>query len=201
MALPTRAAGTRPVARRVQKAIDKREAFAKDRERSPPGRLNRFISGHDYGDGRPHTARDEPSHSSTSCSGRAESGPIPDGQAKGTAIVAPGTVFSPEVAEAVNLFAWQGKTFDGPHGVLRNRISVLGLNAIVAEVYKGPSLARQKECIVLDYSKTSTVAEWIRDEIRLLEPGTYLGEVYWEQEAGAPFRAAVRLIRSGEQRR
>ena len=109
---------------------------------------------------------------------KSAAGPIPDGAAKGTAIIAPGTVFSPAIAQAINFFAWQGKTFDGPHGVLRNRISVLGLNAIVAEVYKGPSWYDQKECIVLDYSKTSLVAQWIRDEIRLIEPGTYLGKVY-----------------------
>jgi hypothetical protein len=108
-------------------------------------------------------------------------GPIPDGPTEGTAIIAPGTVFSPSIAAAINLFVWQGKTFDAAHGVLRNRISALGLNAIVAEVYKGPSWLDQKECIVIDYSKTSTVAHWIRDEIRLIEPGTYLGEVYWEK--------------------
>ena len=110
---------------------------------------------------------------------RAESGPIPDGPAKGTAIVAPGTPFTAELAEAVSLFAWQGKTFDGPHGVLRNRILALGVNAIVAEVYKGPSLFDGKDCIVLDYSKTSLIAKWIRDEIRLIAPNFYLGRVYW----------------------
>ena len=113
---------------------------------------------------------------------KAESGPIPDGQAKGTAIVAPGTTFTPEVAAAVSVFVWQGKTFDGPHGVLRNRITVLGVNAIVAEVYKGPSLLDGKECIVLDYSKTSLVAKWIRDEIRLVAPNLYLGRVYWSNK-------------------
>ena len=120
-------------------------------------------------------------------------GPIPDGAAKGTAIIAPGTVFSPAIAQAINFFAWQGKTFDGPHGVLRNRISVLGLNAIVAEVYKGPSWYDQKECIVLDYSKTSTVAGWIRDEIRQLEPGTYLGKVYGGKKPLIQLRASVRV--------
>src|SRR6185436_13736242 len=107
---------------------------------------------------------------------------IPDGQAKGTAIIAPGTVFTPELAEVVSLFVWQGKTFDGPHGVLRNRILPLGLNAIVAEVYKGPSLLDKKECVVLDYSKTSLVAKWIRDEIRLIAPKLYLGRVYWSNK-------------------
>jgi hypothetical protein len=109
---------------------------------------------------------------------RAEPGPIPDGPATGTAIIAPGTVFTPEIAAAINLFAWQGKNFDAKHGVLRNRITALGLNAIVAEVYKGPSWLDQKECIILDYSKTSLLAQWIRDEIRQIEPGTYLGKVY-----------------------
>jgi hypothetical protein len=111
-----------------------------------------------------------------------ESGPIPDGAAKGTAIIAPGTVFTPDLAEVVTLFVWQGKTFDGPHGVLRNRISTLGINAIVAEVYKTPSLFDGKECIVLDYSKTSLVAQWIRDEIRQIAPKMYLGKVYWEKK-------------------
>ena len=53
---------------------------------------------------------------------KSDPGPIPNGAAEGTAIIAPGTTFSPEIAKFVNLFAWQGKTFDGPHGVLRNRI-------------------------------------------------------------------------------
>jgi hypothetical protein len=108
-------------------------------------------------------------------------GDIPDGQAKGTAIIAPGTKFSPEIAELVSVFAWQGKTFDGKGGVLTNRILPLGLNAIVAEVYKDKSWLDGKECIVLDYSKTSLLAHWIRDEIRLVAPNFYLGKVYWEK--------------------
>jgi hypothetical protein len=106
-------------------------------------------------------------------------GPIPDGPAQGTAIIAPGTVFSPAIAEAINVFAWQGKTFDAKHGVLRNKVSALGLNAIVAEVYKGPSWLDEKDCIILDYSKTSMVAQWIRDEIRQIDSALYLGKVYW----------------------
>ena len=113
---------------------------------------------------------------------KSDPGPIPNGAAEGTAIIAPGTNFSHDIAKFVNLFAWQGKTIDGPHGVLRNRILPIGLNAIVAEVYKGPSWLDGKECIVLDYSKTSLVAQWIRDEIRQIGPGVYLGKVYWEKK-------------------
>jgi len=113
---------------------------------------------------------------------KSPAGPIPDGPAKGTAIIAPDTVYSKEIAELINLFAWQGKTFDAQRGVLTNKISILGFNAIVAEVYKGQSWLDQRECIVLDYSKTSTVAHWIRDEIRQIGPGFYLGVVYWAQK-------------------
>jgi len=109
-------------------------------------------------------------------------GDIPDGPAKGTAIIASGTNYSPEIAEFINLFVWQGKTFDAQKGVLRNRILVIGLSAIIAKVYKGSSWLDQKECIVLDYSETSLVAHWIRDEIRLIGPGFYLGRVYWAKK-------------------
>jgi len=109
-------------------------------------------------------------------------GEIPNGPAKGTAIIANGTQFSIEIAEFVNLFVWEGKTFDANKGVLRNRILGIGLNAIVAKVYKAPSWFDNKECIVLDYSETSMVAHWIRDEIRLITPNFYLGRVYWKQK-------------------
>jgi len=35
-----------------------------------------------------------------------------------------------------------------------------------------------KPCIVLDYSKTSIVAHLVRDEIREIAPGVYLGLVF-----------------------
>src|SRR6202521_3461461 len=109
------------------------------------------------------------------------SGDIPNGEAEGTAIIAPATTFSQEIASLINIFAWQGKTFDAAHGTLTNRISAFGVNAIVAQVYKAASWFDNKECIVLDYSKTSIAAEHIRDEIRQIGPGSYLGIVYWDK--------------------
>jgi len=108
-------------------------------------------------------------------------GPIPDGQAEGTAIIAPGTSFSDEIAKAINIFAWQGKVFDSKAGLLRNRVTLLGINAIVARVYVDKSWLDGKDCIVLDYSDTSLVAQWIRDEIREVQKGLYLGKVYWNK--------------------
>lgn len=115
--------------------------------------------------------------------GRSPSGPIPNGPAEGTAIIAPGTAFSPEIAAIINIFAWKGKEFDAEHGTLTNRLLAFGLNAIVAQVYPGPSWFDGKPCIVLDYAKTSLVAHWIRDEIRLVAPSLYLGRVYWDRRA------------------
>lgn len=109
-------------------------------------------------------------------------GDIPNGEARGTAIIAPGTTYSDEVASLVKHFGWQGKVFDAAKGVLKNRILLTGIEAIAAKVYKAPSWLDGNECIVLDYSDTSLVARWIRDEIRLIQPGMYLGKVYWGKD-------------------
>jgi hypothetical protein len=106
-------------------------------------------------------------------------GEIPSGEGKGTAIIAPGTTYSAPIAQLINYFAWQGKIFDAEKGVLKNLILPFGLSAVIAKVYKGASWLDGKDCIVLDYSETSLVAHRIRDEIRLIQPKTYLGKVYW----------------------
>lgn len=109
-------------------------------------------------------------------------GEIPNGAAKGTAIIAPGTTYSAFIADVVEHFGWQGKVFDAKKGLLKNRILAFGLEAIIAKVYKGQSWLDDKECIVLDYSDTSVVASRIRDEIRLISPRFYLGKVYWNKD-------------------
>ena len=106
-------------------------------------------------------------------------GDIPDGSAHGTAIIAPGTRYSESIADIINHFGWQGKVFDAQKGVLKNKVLAFGFEAIIARVYKDKSWLDGEECIVLDYSETSLVAHWIRDEIRLISPGFYLGKVYW----------------------
>lgn len=105
-------------------------------------------------------------------------GDIPNGEGQGTAIIAPGTPYSADIAALINHFGWQGKVFDAARGLLINRVLAFGLNAIIAKVYKAPSWLDGKECIVLDYSETSLVANRVRDEIRLIAPDSYLGVVY-----------------------
>ncbi len=113
---------------------------------------------------------------------RSEAGDILDGQAAGTAIIAPSTKYTENIAAVINRFGWQGKVFDAKKGLLKNRILAFGIEAIVARVYKGPSWLDGKECIVLDYSETSMLAHYVRDEIRLIGPGFYLGKVYWGKD-------------------
>ena len=113
--------------------------------------------------------------------GSIPAGDIPDGDSQGTAIIAPGTIYSPEIAEVVNHFGWQGKVFDAKDGVLVNKLLIFGLKAVIASVYKGPSWVDGKECIVLDYSKTSLLAHRIRDEIRNIGPRLYMGPVFWDK--------------------
>src|ERR1700757_897353 len=109
-------------------------------------------------------------------------GDIPSGEAKGTAIVAPGTTYTEDIANFIRDFAWQGKVFDPSNGVLRNKILPFGLNAIIAKVYKGSSWMDNKDCIVLDYSQTSLLAHEVRDEIREVAPHIYLGKVYLDKK-------------------
>lgn len=113
---------------------------------------------------------------------QSQPGDIPNGEAQGTAIIAEGTPFSPVIAQIINIFGWQGKTFDAVSGRLVNRLTFFGLSAIVAKDTVAPSWFDGNDCIVLDYSETSLVAHWVRDEIRLLQPGLYLGIVYRQRQ-------------------
>lgn len=111
--------------------------------------------------------------------GGAPAGEIPIGRGSGTALIAPGTRFGRAMATVARLLYWQGKEFDPSTRTLRNLITPFGVRAITASVYEDRSWHDGEPCIVLDYSKTSKVAHWVRDEIRQVEPGVYLGLVYW----------------------
>jgi len=113
---------------------------------------------------------------------KSPAGEIPKGEGEGTAIIKPGSDISDDIARFIHLFTWKGKVFDPVTGTLKNKILPLGHKAIIAKVYKSESWFDKKPCIVLDYSKTSLIAKWIRDEIREVAPGIYLGIVYWGEK-------------------
>ena len=118
-------------------------------------------------------------------------GPIPNGDAKGTAILDPGGRFARDIADVAHNL-WQGKTFNAQTKTLRNRITPFGLSAIEADVYEGPSLMDGKPCIVIDYSKSSKVAQSIRDEIRLIGADQYLGRIYSDGNYAGYFLLQIR---------
>jgi hypothetical protein len=114
-------------------------------------------------------------------------GELPDGDADGIVLVAPGSEVSGIASKIIHLAAWRGKVFRRAKGDLKNKILPLGIKAVRAKVYKEPSWFDGKETIVLDYSKTSFVARKVRDEIREVSPGVYLGLVFWERDKIALF--------------
>jgi len=114
-------------------------------------------------------------------------GELPDGDADGIVLVAPGSEVSGIASKIIHLAAWRGKVFRRAKGDLKNKILPLGIKAVRAKVYKEPSWFDGKETIVLDYSKTSFLARKVRDEIREVAPGVYLGLVFWERDKIALF--------------
>ena len=110
--------------------------------------------------------------------GTSAAGAVPDGFGAGTALVFPGTPYTAVTALLIRALVWQGKIFYRDHGILTNCITPMRLPAVVAFVYEDASLFDGKPCIVLDYSRTSIAARCIRDELRLVGPGLYLGRAY-----------------------
>ena len=105
-------------------------------------------------------------------------GDVPRGTGDGVALLPLGPVPTRVAAAVIRALIWKGKVFDPRYDGLRNRMTPFGLRLIRAKVYKNPSWVDGEECIVLDYSRTSLVAHWIRDEIREVAGRTYLGQVF-----------------------
>jgi hypothetical protein len=121
---------------------------------------------------------------------RCNSGPIPAGDSKGTALIWTDTWLARPIAWMVRSIFWKGKIFDGTNDTLVNKITPIGIHAIEARVYKGESWLDGKESIILDYSRTSFIAWFVRDEIREIAPGLYLGQAYLEKERFIRFAIA-----------
>ena len=109
----------------------------------------------------------------------ASAGPIPNGHGKGTVLLGTGGLLARLAAVVSYTLLWRGKVVSARKGRLKNLISALSIPAIAAAVYEQNSWLDGKPCIVLDYSKTSIVAHMVRDEIREIAPGVYLGLVFW----------------------
>ncbi|ALP53279.1 hypothetical protein Tel_08985 [Candidatus Tenderia electrophaga] len=121
-------------------------------------------------------------------------GVVPDGNTRGTAIVG-GSLLAKLYARVANLFFWQGKVFDifcpPDQGILINKVTPFSLTFVIAKVYKQASWLDGAETIVIDYSTTSFFAKKVRDEIRQVEPGVYLGKVWWGKKRILDFALEV----------
>ncbi|MEV5384026.1 hypothetical protein [Streptomyces sp. NPDC052721] len=106
-------------------------------------------------------------------------GEIPRGKGLGTVLLGLGPKTNAVAAVLARRLVWQGKVFDPDGRELRNCVTPFGIRAVRARVYPDSSWSDRGACIVLDYSHTSLVAHWIRDEIRSVGQGVYLGNVYW----------------------
>jgi hypothetical protein len=98
----------------------------------------------------------------------------PGGFAPGRAIKNPGSRRTERNSRLTGLL-WKGKVFR-EDGTMVNRLAG-GLTAIPAEVYSGESLLDGRPSLILDYSRSKLWPD-VRDEIREVSPGLYLGVMY-----------------------
>jgi hypothetical protein len=102
----------------------------------------------------------------------------PSGFVPGRAIKKPGSRMTAPNSRATHL-VWQGKIFRDD-GTMINRMFGIG-KAIPADVYVGDSILDGRPALILDYSRSRLWPE-VRDEIREVSPGLYLGVMYKGKE-------------------
>lgn len=115
---------------------------------------------------------------------QAAPGAIPTGYARGRAIYCPCAPLTPARSK-LSQAMWHGKHFCPADGTLINQWC-LGTQAVRAGVSYGESWLDGKPSIVMDYRGMSPII-WshVRDEIREIAPGLYLGLMY-RCKAGPP---------------
>lgn len=112
-------------------------------------------------------------------------GTIPAGRTRGTAMLAPGTAVDGVLRPLIRALIWKGKVFQPQTQDLKNLLSPFGVPGIRARVYEDLSWFDQAPAIIIDYSRTSLVARMIRDEIRQVAPGVYVGQIFlWKKRIG-----------------
>ena len=81
------------------------------------------------------------------------------------------------------MLVWKGKVFEcdasAGQGIVINRITPFGIRGVVGKFYRGDSWLDDRQSIIIDYSQTSFIARKVRDEIREVQPGVFLGKVWW----------------------
>ena len=112
-------------------------------------------------------------------------GDLPHGRLPGTGLLFPGTPACGLLARLIHLLVWQGKETEASGRSLNNLIGPLRMRSIRALLSHDRSWVDGERCVLIDYSTTSIVARMVRDEVRLVAPGLYLGVVWlWKRRVG-----------------
>jgi hypothetical protein len=112
-------------------------------------------------------------------------GEIPRGYLRGLAIYDPcGRLAG--VRSGVSKTLWRGKVFDACGASLVNQWC--GVQAVRAAVSYGPSCLDGGPSIVMDYRGMSHVWSDVRDELREVAPGLYLGRMVRCTDCGPRFK-------------
>ena len=98
----------------------------------------------------------------------------PDGQTRGTVLYADGR--HPRLKAHLQGVVWKGKTFHCD-GTFTNRW-VGGVHAISATTSIEPSWLDGQPCLVMQYPPDTAVFDNVRDELRQICPGMWLGRSY-----------------------
>lgn len=112
-----------------------------------------------------------------------EVGTPPCGVMDGRAIINAGSPITVPTSRIVHLM-WQGKVIQGDTMINR----VFGMRAVKAKVYMGESWIDGKPALILDYAETSKLFPAIRDEVREVSPGLYLGATHERTAKGPEFK-------------
>lgn len=107
----------------------------------------------------------------------AQVGRVPTGSTSGWLLFFPGTPVS-TVLRALGRLVWQGKLFAADGQSLVNFVSSFRWRSVPAKVFVGRSWLDHNPTIIVDYSLTSIVARYVRDEIREVAPGLYIGQAF-----------------------
>ncbi|MBY0527176.1 MAG: hypothetical protein K2R98_27520 [Gemmataceae bacterium] len=118
---------------------------------------------------------------------QAQPGPVPEGYLCGKAIRWAGTKWAAPNAKVTGCL-WKGKQFDACDAAILNKWCG-GVLAVKARVYCAESWLDGKPAIVMDYRGVSKVI-WkdVRDELRQVAPGIYLGVMFQEKCTGPKFK-------------
>jgi hypothetical protein len=104
----------------------------------------------------------------------------PCGKTRGTVLIADGKM--PRLKARMQNLAWKGKTFPGD-GTLINRWPA-GIEAVTAQTSVGTSLFDGQPCLVMQYAADAPIFPGVRDELREIAPGTWLGRNYSDSTGG-----------------